>query len=137
MEEKDYIKKQIDVLGRILGKLLTNLLGNKTNGEVVGGIETTNQILNEKLNLSIEKISFIPEEEFVNFLKTEKEFTNENLEQLAEILMLNIENGINEITKIKLCRKYLILLEYIEQNDKTYSLERHLRIEKVKGLISN
>ena len=137
MEEKDYIKKQIDVLGRILGKLLANLIGNKNNGEIVGGIEITNQILNEKLNLSIEKISLIPEEEFVNFLKTEKEFTNENLEQLAEILMLNVKNVIDEITKIKLYRKYLILLEYIEKNDKTYSLERHLKIEKVKGIISN
>ena len=72
MEERDYLKRQIDVLGRILGKLLSDLLEKKGNGEIVGGIELTNQILNEELNLTIEKITEIPEEDFVNFLETEK-----------------------------------------------------------------
>ena len=137
MEERDYLKRQIDVLGRILGKLLSDLLEKKGNGEIVGGIELTNQILNEELNLTIEKITEIPEEDFVNFLETEKKFTNENLEQLAEIMIVNIESGIDEITKLKLYNKSLILLEHIEKNDKTYSFERHLKIEKIKGIISN
>ena len=137
MEERDYLKRQIDVLGRILGKLLSDLLGKKGNGEIVGGIELTNQILNEELNLTIEKITEIPEEDFVNFLETEKKFTNENLEQLAEIMIVNIESGIDEITKLKLYNKSLILLEHIEKNDKTYFFERHLKIEKIKGIISN
>lgn len=137
MEERDYLKRQIDVLGRILGKLLSDLLEKKGNGEIVGGIELTNQILNEELNLTIEKITEIPEEDFVNFLETEKKFTNENLEQLAEIMIVNIESGIDEITKLKLYNKSLILLEHIEKNDKTYFFARHLKIEKIKGIISN
>ena len=115
MEEKDYLKRQIDVLGRILGKLLSDLLGKKGNGEIVGGIELTNQILNEELNLTIEKITEIPEEDFINFLETEKKFTNENLEQLAEIMIVNSESGVDEITKLKLYNKSLILFEHIEK----------------------
>ena len=136
MEERDYYKKQIDVLGRILGKLLSDLLGKKGKGVTVGGIELTNQILNEELNLTIEKITKITDEDFLDFLETEKKFTNENLEQLAEIIIVNIESGIDEITKLKLYEKSLILLEHIEKNEKTYSFERHLRIGRIKGILS-
>ena len=59
------------------------------------------------------------------------------MEQLAEIMIVNIESGIDEITKLKLYNKSLILLEHIEKNDKTYFFARHLKIEKIKGIISN
>lgn len=137
MKERDYLKKQIDVLGRILGKLLSDLLGKKSSGEIVGGIEFTNQILNEELNLTIEKITKIPEEDFIDFLKTEKKFTNENLEQLSEIILVNMESGIDEITQLKLYKKSLLLFEHIEKNEKTYSFERHLKIGKIKEILSN
>ena len=41
MEERDYFKRQIDLLGKVLGKLLTELICKKSSGEITDGIEIT------------------------------------------------------------------------------------------------
>jgi hypothetical protein len=37
MEQRDYLKKQIDQLGQVLGKIFSDLLGLKSNGQINGG----------------------------------------------------------------------------------------------------
>ena len=44
MEERDYFKRQIDLLGKVLGKLLAALFDKKSSG-MTNGIEMTNQVL--------------------------------------------------------------------------------------------
>src|SRR5690606_6603766 len=121
MQQQDYLKKQIDQLGRILGKILNNLLGLKNNEQLNDGIENTNSILKRELDLDIQTLIALPTNEIVNTLKTQKHFTHQNLDTLAEILLLLAIS--NEEYK-KLYAICLTIYEYLEQEESAYSLNR-------------
>jgi hypothetical protein len=52
IEERDYLKKQIDKLGRELGKLLSDLMGLKNQGNVSQCIKLLIKLLNKNLTRS-------------------------------------------------------------------------------------
>ena len=56
MEQRDFLQKQIDQLGRVLGKLLADLIGLQNQGEVSEGIEITSQKLKDELDLDLESL---------------------------------------------------------------------------------
>ena len=141
MEKRDYLKRQIDLLGKVLEKLLAELIGKKSNGGITDGIEITNQVLKNELDIEIYDLIAISKDEIIDFLKTKKQLNDNNLEQIAEILMLNIEtnseNRIEEIDRLNLLEKCMKIYDYIQVNDKIYSFERNMKIQKIKLLISN
>lgn len=141
MEERDYFKRQIDLLGKVLGKLLVELICKKSSGEITDGIEITNQVLKSELDIEIIDLINISNHEIIDFLKANKQLNDENLEQIVEILILNIEtnseNRIKEIDRLNLLQKCLTIYNYIQANDKTFSFERNMKIQKIQLLISN
>ncbi len=140
MEERDYFKRQIDLLGKVLRKLLAELIDNKSSGGITNEIEITNQVLKSELDIEIIDLINMPNDEIIDFLQTKKQLNDKNLEQIAEILMFNIEtnseNGINKISKLNLLQKCLTIYDYVQSNDKTYSFERNMKIKKIQLLIS-
>ena len=56
MVRRDYLQKQIDLLGRVLGKILSDLLGLKSVGEIMEGIDSSYLALKEELNLDLEEL---------------------------------------------------------------------------------
>jgi hypothetical protein len=71
MVRRDYLQKQIDLLGRVLGKVLTDLLGLKNVGEIIEGIDSTYVALKNELNIDIEDLIELSNEEFIQKLQTE------------------------------------------------------------------
>lgn len=135
MRQDDYFLKQIDMLGRILGKILSNLLKLKKEGEINGCFEITSQALKDELNLNITEILQLENKILINFLQTEKKFTNENLEQIAEILfVLGIEADMEN--RITFLEKSLTLYEYANENSISYSLKRIGRIKEIRSEIN-
>lgn len=134
MEERDYFKRQIDLLGKVLTKLLAELIDNKSSGGITNEIEITNQVLKSELDIEIIDLINMPNDEIIDFLQTKKQLNDKNFEQIAEILMFNIEtnseNGINKISKLNLLQKCLTIYDYVQSNDKTYSFERNMKIKK-------
>jgi hypothetical protein len=140
MEERDYFKRQIDLLGKVLSKLLAELIDKKSSAGITNGIEMTNQVLKSELDIEIIDLITIPNDEIIDFLQTKKQLNDENLEQIAEIIMFNIEtnseNGMNEISRLNLLQKCLTIYDYVQANDRTYSFERNMKIKKIQSLIS-
>ena len=104
MDQEDFLKSQIDQLGRVLGKILTALLGFKAQGQVSEGIEAADQALKTELGLNIDDLTLIPTELFLTTLLDTKKFGDNNFEQLAEIMFLiaeelNIKNA--DVGKMK------------------------------------
>lgn len=130
MEQRDYLKKQIDQLGQVLAKLFSNLLGLKNGGQINVGLEITNQTLKSELNFDIQDLLDIPTDNFVDTLTTQKGLTNENLEKLAEILLL-VEDNQQDNYK-KLYERCLTIYEYLEKAENIYSLDRQWKIERIK-----
>jgi len=126
MEERDYFKRQIDLIGK------KNSVGNS------GGIEITNQVLKEELDLDIDFLIAIPKDKIIDLLKIEKGLSDENLELIAEILIVNLRNSdhkMEEIDRINLYEKCLTIYEHIEKSDKTYSFERNTKIQNIRSLL--
>lgn len=139
MEQRDYFQKQLDKLGRALGKVLADLSGLKSQGKVSLGIEISNKALKNELDLDIEDLILMQTEEFVDELKTKKKFTNENLGNLADILLLLADNSHEEQEKneksIKLYEKCLSIYEYLGTTGTTYSFDWHSKIERIKNIL--
>ena len=138
MQHEDYIKRQIDQLGRVLGKILIDLLGLKASGNISEGIEVADQTLKNERDLTFDEIASIPAEKFIATLQEEKKLSNDNLDSLAEILFLVAEEldekGSDLEKKNEMYLRSLILYDHIEKICSTYSLERHLKIKKIQNM---
>ena len=134
MEQKDYLQKQINQLGRLLGELLSNLLGLKSQGQINDGVEITNQVLKRELDLNIQELINIRTDNFINTLKTGKSFNNQNLDKLADILLLIADNKQGK-DKQMLYEKCLTIYEYLEKVENVYSLDRQWKIERIKNVL--
>lgn len=135
MEQQDYLKRQIDQIGRVLGKVLAGVIGLKNNGQLNDGIEITNQTLKSELDIDIYRLIQIPNEEFVDTLKSTKGFSNENLGKLAEILLIVAEN--RHVLDKNIYEKSLILFEYIDKEENVYSLDRQWKIEQIGQILKS
>lgn len=137
MYRRDYFKKQIDQLGRVLGKLFSDLLGLKNEGKMNEGIEITNETLKGELDLNLDELSLIPEDDFIRILQ-QKKVTSEGLEQLAEILLLFADEFRNDdIRKAEdLYKKVLLIYNDLDKSEDNYSFDRHIKRERVINLLS-
>lgn len=134
MEQEDYLQRQIDQLGRVLGKLLSNLLALKNKGQTSIGIEIADQTLKQQLDLNIQEIIDIKTADLIKILKAEKNFTNEYLAQLAEILYVLADDSPDN-NKKRIYVKCLTIYEYLENTEKTYSFDRQMRIKQIKSAL--
>jgi hypothetical protein len=130
MQQEDYLERQINYIGRVLEKILFLLLGFKNKGE---GIEITNQILKDELDFDIQELLDIQTDSFINTLVSEKGFDNAGFEKLAEIFLLIADSTEHKKRKI-LYEKCLVVLEYLEKTETTYSLDRQEKIEQIKNM---
>lgn len=131
MEERDYLKKQIDQMGQVFAKMLSSLLGLKNNGQVNEGLEMTNQTLKKELDFTIQELIDLPTDELIEYLTAQKNLTNENLDKLSEILLFYAENS--QVEKEKLYNRCLTIYEYLDSVESIYSLERQWKIQRIKN----
>ena len=139
MDQEDYITRQIDQLGRTLGKILAGLMGLKAGGRAGPGIESVSQELKTELGLNLQDLTLIPTNLFLTKLLDTKKFSDNNFEQLAEIMFLMAEelNARNsDLSKMKqLYERALVIFEIRDQTSTTYSYDRHSKIEKIKKVL--
>lgn len=139
MEQEDYIKRQIDQLGRVLGKILDGLMGLKARGRASQGIEAADQALKTEIAWNIDTLTLIPTESFLTTLLETKKFSDNSFEQLAEIMYLiagelNVKN--KDVSKMKqLFERALIIFEILDKTSSTYSFDRHSKIEKIRKVL--
>jgi hypothetical protein len=135
MYRRDYFKKRIDELGKVLTSLLSGLLKLKNDGNASRGVEATNEVLQNELAIDLSQLLSIPDEIFIEELK-KKQITDDNLNRLAEILLVLADDADEQgAHKNLLYKKSLLLLEHVQQSDSTYSVERHEKIERIKKIL--
>jgi len=139
MEKRDYLMDQIEQLGQALATILSKLYGHSSQDKVPEVIEMTSQSLKTELDLDLSEISSIPDEQFITSLQREKKFNYANMELLADILLLVAEeNSIAQPEsdeKQNLCTKCLIIYNYLNENDLTYSFERQSKISRIESIL--
>jgi hypothetical protein len=117
----------------VFAKALADLLGMKSTGNLQEGIKSVNNLLQSELKTDINKISDLADHELLPFLAN-KNLRNNHLELLADLLFESAAEYSEEKRKNSYS-KALILYQFITENDITYSINRHLKIEMIASLL--
>jgi hypothetical protein len=136
MPQEDYLKREIDKLGKILAKALADLLHLKSAAKIPEGIENIEKVFETELNVSIKSLLFIPETEFLSFLVQRKNLNNKQLELIADIFT-ELADHSEEATSSDIYKRALLIYKYVTENEIDYSIHRHYRIESLTELIRN
>jgi hypothetical protein len=117
-------------LGLILGKIFSELLKLKDND--IKSIVAVNQVFMEELGFGTAQLCTINDDKWIDILKNEMNFDNVNMDKLADILLFTADNNITGENN-QVYQKCLIIYQYLEKTEKTYSFERNLKIKKITG----
>lgn len=133
MFRKDYKLKEWDEKSRALEKLKDSFTELVEGNRSAKGLQPVQEDLEKIFGISFEALMQISNDSFVNELKHRFSCTLESMEHLAYILdaMAQYETKNNLV----LCQKALTLLQYVENEDINYSLERHGKITWLKQKI--
>lgn len=137
MEQRDYIMREIEALGKMLGAMIKFLLGLKNGTTTAQSIEIVSQTFQSEVDLDLDMLLSIDPDNLINYLTTNnKGFNEENLDKLAEILfMIGDYIAIEDSKRFLYYKRSLVIYEHLNKVQKTYSLDRHLRMEKIKDLL--
>lgn len=136
MIQRDFIKRQLEELGRAVAKIISDILKLKELGKVDEGIVLAQETLESTFDLDIENLLSLPLNNFVETLIKEKKYSSVHLNYLGDVLFITAElyeqKGEKQRSK-ELYQRVLIIFNYVDQTEKTFSLERNNKIEKIKN----
>lgn len=136
MPQEDYLKREIDKLGKVLAKVLADLLKLKSANKAADGIESVNEVFKTELDITINALLDIPETEFLPFLLLNRKLNNNQLELLADILTEAADDSENE-KALLIYKRSLLIYAYVTENETDYSVNRHYKIESLTALVKN
>jgi len=91
--------------------------------------------LNSESGFNLQEILNLHTDELMPFLVKEKEWDNENLEKLADILLIIADNS-EEQQSEPLYEKTLTIYEHLEKSEKIYSVENQRKIKQIKDVLN-
>ena len=139
MFNQDYIMRQVQQMTRVLSKILIQALKLKESESASEIVNYTNETLKEELNFDIDEFSLILEQKGVRYFIDEKNFNNENLNIFADILFELAEQCFEDLSNhqqsLKMYSQSLLIYEFNEAEEKTYSIDRNVKISKIKNIL--
>ena len=136
MEQKDYLLREIEKIGRMIAAIWQKVFGGKEPFAIAldQQIEDTKEMLLIGVNFDLEKFMTLKVEETNEYLNSFEGFNTENIESLAR-LFAQIGFGEKSQKAQLYLEKALQLYELCNFKDKTYSLERNASINNIKQII--
>jgi hypothetical protein len=134
MYQKDYILRMIEMIG----DLIAAIMGLIRKGEYKQAYDRLSDIYYNVLREDASFFRTIPESDLTNKLLQDHNYTNGHLEILAELFNAEAELCLameNQKGSMEYSRKSLILFEFIDSEQKTYSLERINKMETIRKRI--
>ncbi len=122
MEHRDYLMKQFEQLAIVLRSLLSkNTAAPETR-------PTVSQELSEQLGYNLDQLRTIEEDRWIDTLLAIPSLNTPNLKLLADLLSAlgTADPAWNP--------KSLLIYRHLERSEKTYSLERNAKIDKIESL---
>jgi hypothetical protein len=122
----------------MFGELLAGIFGLIKKGDYTRASEQIGKVYYDLLKEDASFFRAIPEEDLTVRLIQEHNYTNGHLEILAELFNAEAELSLAQGNKsgcLEYSRKSLILFEFVDTNQKTYSLERINKMESIRKRI--
>lgn len=140
MEQRDWLKGQIDQLGIFLANLIAGLHELRSRKKAFDATEITYRALKDEINLDLDEIIEMDPDEVVSFLQNRR-FNNNSLNQLAELFLFiagDIRSRETEVLRSgRYYEKSLIIFEYLNNTDSDYSLDRVSKVEKITNVLKH
>jgi hypothetical protein len=131
MYQKDYILRMIEMVG----DLIASILGLIRKGDYKKASDQLEKIYYDILKEDAAFFKSIPDAQLTNKLLQEHNYTNGHLEILAELFYVEAELEFAQGNKsgcLEYSGKSLILFEFIDAEQKTYTPARITKIETLK-----
>jgi len=135
MYQKDYILRMIEMIG----DLIAVLLGLIKKGDLEQAEKILERGYFELLRRDASFFQLIPKEQLTDKLLGDHHYTNGHLEVLSELFFAEatLSEAQKKLNNSLICyEKAFVLLEYLEQEDKTWSEKREERINLLKERIA-
>jgi len=135
MYQKDYILRMIEMIG----DLIAVLLGLIKKGDLEQAEKILERGYFELLRRDASFFQLIPKEQLTDKLLGDHHFTNGHLEVLSELFFAEatLSEAQKKLNNSLICyEKAFVLLEYLEQEDKTWSAKREERKNILKERIA-
>lgn len=126
MQQRDFLRDQIEQMGKVLGKVVAEFLDLKLKGDVNNAIEVTRQQLNSQLDLDINKLVLLSRDELEAFL-LERQFTDLHMDLLAKLLFevgcayKTKENPTQSLSYLQGTQR---LIQLAEKHSSTFTFDR-------------
>ena len=136
MYQKDYVLRMIAMLIKFVGEVL----GLIRKGDLKKASEELDKGYNTFLKKDAVFFRNIPEKELTGRLLREHNYTNGHLEILAELFNAEAELEFaqgNKKESLGYSGKALLLFEFVDKEQKTYSQDRLDKIEAIKKRMSD
>ncbi|WP_350287224.1 hypothetical protein [uncultured Croceitalea sp.] len=118
-QERDYIQREIQRLTLLLTKLIGKALELKTD-DFEQGFHNIESDLKNEFDLTLSDISEMEDSELSEKLDGLDE---QHLEKLVE-LIAHLVHNLEVAFRIKLAKKGIVMLDFLDANSKTFSLNR-------------
>ena len=138
MEKRDYIKDQIEQLGKMLGLVVAKFMGLKSEGKAEQGIEVSQQTLKSELDLDVDKILALDPPALTEYL-ADRHLNGDHTEKLADyfIAIADYKLSLDEETAVLYYEKVLQLYGIIDATSHLYAFERFNKEERIRGILKN
>jgi hypothetical protein len=133
MEQRDYLLREIEKIGLLLRALISRLIGfTNSSDDTSRQIMETKELLLSETNFDVDSFLRMDETETKKYLSSFNGLNVENMELLAEFLVVQ-SNSANGLDRKKLLKKALNILVFCRETDKTFNMERETRIENIEN----
>jgi hypothetical protein len=138
MEQRDYLMRQIEQLGQVLAEMFGRLLRIRKAGSASLSINEIRSIYSDELDLTLDLVLQTPADEIIEVLTSRVKFMDRHLEKMAEILAETADlfagSGLEDEAR-DLREKCIIIYENMQENTGAYSLDRMMKISRLKELL--
>ncbi|MEA1885613.1 MAG: hypothetical protein U9N72_00165 [Bacteroidota bacterium] len=131
MEQRDYILREIEKISVVILAILGKFRQIKSQKQFEQARSMIDKELEESAGLTIDSLLSIPQGDFVSYFAGRKDFDTRNIELLADLLMA-FEVNMDKYESRNLISKAILILEYIDQKTRTFSMDRLLKIKYLK-----
>jgi hypothetical protein len=138
MIRKDYLEKQLEQLAIALAKIISELTKSKSEGNLETGISQANEFCKTEFDITLNEFDEIDSADIIKYLTEHKKLNTGKLNILADLLFATTElyeKSEEEIKTKILYTKLLLIYNYIDEKDKTFSASRQEKVTTIKSTI--
>jgi hypothetical protein len=135
MFKKDYIEKQLEQLALAIAKVISEFTNAKIQSKHGSGITIADEFLRTEFDVELAKFAAMDNEHLIEYLTIKKNLKSAKLNLLADLLYETAglyESSENVLIANNLYKKILIIYNYVNETEKTFSQNRQEKITTLK-----